>query len=132
MQRVAQVLWLAVGILFCVPAVAETVSKRPLDYPLMEYGLILGVAMVGGFVAWVSRVRRGEAHLSGLLGLIGEMVTSAFAGLITFWLCEYASAPSLLTAALAGIAGHMGPRAIFIIEEGLARKMGIKVPEGLK
>jgi hypothetical protein len=52
-------------------------------------------------------------------------VTSAFAGLITFWLCEWAVVHPLLTAALVGISGHMGSRAIFKLER-LAERIADK------
>jgi hypothetical protein len=48
--------------------------------------------------------------------LFGELFTSAFAGVITALLCQYAQMSLTLTAALCGIAGHMGGRAIFHLE----------------
>ncbi|WP_424219414.1 phage holin family protein [Azovibrio sp.] len=43
-------------------------------------------------------------------------VTFSFACLITFWLCEAAEIEPLITAALVGISGHMGSRALYQFE----------------
>lgn len=51
-----------------------------------------------------------------------DITVSAFIGIITFFLCEYASLEPVLTAAFVGISAHMGTRAIVIIEEILYRK----------
>lgn len=48
--------------------------------------------------------------------LVGEVLTSAFAGILTFWLCEASDINPLVTAALVGISGHMGSRAIYHME----------------
>ena len=56
--------------------------------------------------------------------LIGEIATSAFAGLITFWLCEAAQLDPLVTAALVGISGHMGSRALYQFERWAQTRLG--------
>jgi len=56
--------------------------------------------------------------------IIGELTTSGFAGVMTFWLCEAADINGLITAVLIGISGHMGGRAIFIIEKWAEHKFG--------
>jgi hypothetical protein len=101
-------------------------AKNPLDYSLSQYGLMLGVALLGGIVGWWGKVRKGELPAWSIHHLIGELVTSAFAGLLCFWLCELSSAPPLLTAALTGISGHMGARALTMFEEwGKAKFPGV-------
>ena len=55
-------------------------------------------------------------HKYSLVEFIGEVSTSAFAGVITFWLCEAGGINPLITAALVGVSGHMGSRAIFHLE----------------
>lgn len=110
--------------LLLVPLAAWAQTKGPLDYSLKQYGFILGVALLGGLVSWSARVRKGEAQAWNLAQLIGELSTSAFAGLIAFWICEWSGAPSLLGAALIGIAGHMGTRAISAFESFALRRWG--------
>lgn len=96
---------------------AYAADKDPLDYPLSQYAFLLGVALLGGLVSWWAKVRKGEASPWSLSTLIGELCTSAFAGLLAFWLCEWSGSPPLLTAAMVGIAGHMGARAIAGFEQ---------------
>lgn len=107
-----------------IAAWAQATLKGPLDYSLKQYGLILGIALLGGAVNWYSKVRRGEIPLWSINHLVGELATSAFAGLLCFWICESAGLSPLVTAALAGIAGHMGARAITAFEEWATGKFG--------
>lgn len=91
----------------------------PLNYPLKQYGFILAVSILGGFVSWYTRVRKGELQGSNVGQLIGELCTSAFSGLLAFWGCEYMGFPPVLTAGIVGIAGHMGTRGISVLEDVL-------------
>lgn len=104
---------------------ASDLVKDPLKYPLSQYGLMLGIAILGGLVSWIAKVKKGEIAAWSLLNLIGELATSAFAGLIAFWLCEAVGMSSIYTAPLVGIAGHMGPRAIAAFENFAQRRWGI-------
>jgi len=47
----------------------------------------------------------------------GELATSAFSGVMTFYLCQWSGFSGVLTAALVGISGHMGSRAIYTMEK---------------
>jgi hypothetical protein len=105
------------------PAQALEADRDPLDVPLRQYVFLLAVAMLGGVVSWAAKVRAGSLHAFNLSALIGELATSAFAGLLTFWLCSYVAAPQSLTAALVGIAGHMGTRAINQLEQWLQNRI---------
>lgn len=111
------------------PLAALAADRSPLDYPLSQYGLMLGTALLGGLVSWYSRVRKGELPAWNLMQLIGELATSAFAGLIAFWMCEAFDWPPLITASMVGIAGHMGTRAIVAAEAWARRRVeAIAVP----
>lgn len=122
-RRVAALV-MALGVTQAVAAE----NKSPLDYPLSEYGVMLGTALLGGLVSWWAKVRKGEASAWALHTLIGELCTSAFAGLLAFWLCEWASTPQLLTISLVGIAGHMGTRAIAAFETWAQARLGHQSP----
>lgn len=117
----------------CARAAGE---RDPLEIPLRQYGLVLGAALLGGLVSWIGRVRAGQTAAANLMGLVGELATSAFSGLIAFWLCEASGLSPLMTATAAGIAGHMGTRAILVLERELQRRAGIapageqEVPRG--
>ena len=85
---------------------------------------MLGLALFGGFASWWAKVRKGEMAYWSLSGLIGELTISAFAGVIAFFGCEYLSLGPLLTPAVVGIAGHMGGRAIALLERAGERRLG--------
>jgi len=114
------------ALVFCLlaPLMARGQGKDPMDYPLKQYGFLLGTALLGGLVSWSAKVRKGEVQAWQLTHLVGELCTSAFAGLLAFWLCEWASTPALLTASFVGIAGHMGARAIQTFEAFAQRRWG--------
>lgn len=111
------------------PLAARAEAKNPLNYDLKQYGFVLIISLLGGLVGWLNKVRKGEASAWNVMQLVGELCTSAFAGLLAFWLCEWSGAPPLLTAALTGIAGHMGTRAINTFEEFAAKRFGASTPK---
>ena len=91
-------------------------AQDPLELPLKQYALVLAVALLGGIVSFYTKVRAGHVAAWNVFHLVGEMATSAFAGLLAFWICAYVDTPPLLMAAVVGIAGHMGARAISMFE----------------
>ena len=113
---------LVISLYLSGPAMAqEALPKSPLSYSLREYGLILAIAMLGGFVRWYNAVRRGESAAYDLRTLVGELFTSAFIGILTFWACEAIGVQPLVTAALAGMAGHAGVSGLLWAERVLKR-----------
>lgn len=123
--------WLiAAAFALCMSAAsAAEQAKDPLNYPLRQYGLVLAVALLGGVVSWAHKVRSGAAQAWNLMQLVGELCTSALAGLLAFWLCEWQGFNPLLTASLVGIAGHMGTRAIAAAEAVAQRRWGVSGPD---
>lgn len=104
------------------PAFAQAdLPRSPLSYSLREYGLILAIAMLGGFVRWYNAVRRGQSVAYDLRPLVGELFTSAFIGILVFWGCEAMGVQPLVTAALAGMAGHAGVSGLMWAERLLKR-----------
>lgn len=98
------------------------IDKDPTSYSLVTYLWVFLLAMLGGIVNFMRKLQAGRARVFNLVEFIGEIVTSAFAGVITFWLCENAGFSPLVTAAFVGISGHMGSRAIFMFENWLKNK----------
>lgn len=92
-------------------------EKDPMTYGLITYAWVSLLAAWGGAVNFIRNVRSGHARPFNFMELIGELMTSAFAGVITFWLCQAAELNGLITAAMIGISGHMGSRAIFHFEQ---------------
>jgi len=102
----------------------EILVKDPLGYSFKQYAVMLGIALLGGLVSFAAKVRKGEIATWSVSSLIGELCTSAFAGAIAFWLCEWLNSPPLLTAPMVGMAGHMGTKAIAAFEAFAERRWG--------
>lgn len=117
---------LALVVILLAPLISRADTKGPLDYSVKQYGFTLAIALLGGLVSWLAKVRKGDAQLWNVMQLVGELCTSAFAGLLAFWLCEWSGAPPLLSAAMTGIAGHMGTRAISTFEEFAQKRFGVQ------
>lgn len=90
-------------------------------YPWLAYWWVLALAIWGGTVNYIRKVKAGEVSRFSITELIGELVTSGFAGFLTFLICSAANIDELITGALVGISGHMGARGIFAAERMLER-----------
>lgn len=101
-------------------------ERDPTNYSLITYGWVTALAMWGGIVNFMRKRADGHTRAFNFTEFVGEIVTSAFAGVLTFWLCESAGISGLVTAALVGISGHMGSRAIFQFEQWASRRMEVK------
>lgn len=91
-------------------------EKSPESYHWLTYAWVFGLSALGGAVSFIRKVREGRARAFNITEFVGELFTSAFAGVLTFYLCEWSNFAPLATAAFVGIAGHMGSRALFQIE----------------
>lgn len=92
-------------------------EKDPLNYSMITYFWVTALAAWGGAVNWMRKRKSGDTRPFNFMELIGELMTSAFAGVVTFWLCEWSGIHSLVTAAMVGISGHMGSRTIYLFEK---------------
>ncbi|KAF0812809.1 hypothetical protein IGB42_02652 [Andreprevotia sp. IGB-42] len=81
----------------------------------LTYAWVVGLALFGGTVSYLNRLKAGQIKFS-LISIVAELACSAFVGLMTFYLCQGVGLSLTTTAAVAGIAGHMGTRAIFRLE----------------
>jgi hypothetical protein len=93
----------------------------PTAFSLLTYAWVFAISILGGIVNFIRKVRDGETRAFRFTEFIGEIVTSAFAGVITFYLCKASNISELLTAVFVGVAGHMGSRAIFKLEKIVER-----------
>lgn len=98
-------------------------EKDPATYSLLTYAWVMALSAWGGVVGYIRKVNSGSIPRYSFMEFIGEVVTSAFAGMLTFWLCEAAGISPLVTAAMVGISGHMGSRAIYQIENWAKRRL---------
>ena len=101
-------------------------EKDPTSYELITYGWVIALSCWGGVANYIRKVKAGQAEKFSVLEIVGEVVISGFTGVLTFWLCELSAFPPLLTAALVGVSGHMGSRAIALLEDNFKRRMGIR------
>ena len=122
MRHTFLTLILCLHLLIPMAAQAQAAIKGPLDVSLKQYGFFLAVALLGGFVSWFSKVRRGELAAASLMHLIGELSTSAMAGLLAFWVMQWMQTPDMLQAAIVGVAGHMGAKFITWLESVMKRR----------
>jgi hypothetical protein len=91
-------------------------EKDPTTYSLITYAWVAALSAWGGTVNWLRKRKAGDTRPFNFMELVGELMTSAFAGVLTFWLCEASGIHPLISAALVGISGHMGSRAIYHME----------------
>ena len=80
------------------------------------------IAAAGGALSFYSKVKTGKVRAFNITEFVGEIVTSAIVGLVTFWICKGFGVNEWLTAAGVAISGHMGARAIFLLEKTLEKK----------
>lgn len=103
--------------------VRDMEPKDPTSYSLITYLWVMGLALGGGLVSYMHKLQLGIRRPFSIIEFIGELVTSGFTGVITFWLCESSGISPLMTAVFVGISGHMGSRALFIIERMIENKL---------
>src|SRR5258708_1225060 len=84
---------------------------------------VIGLSSVGGGISFYRKLKQGHVRPFNIAELLGELSISAFVGLITFLLCKSAGINEFLTAALVGLTGHMGTRALMRLEQYLERKL---------
>ncbi|MBT9494947.1 MAG: phage holin family protein [Paucibacter sp.] len=107
------------------PMVAQAQAiavKSPLDLPMKSWLFFGTFAILGGFVNWLSRVKRGEAQASNVSQLIGELVTSGMAGLMAWMVMQWLHIDEMLQAPIVGVAGHMGATALQWAEFALKKR----------
>ena len=102
--------------------VKMTPDKDPFNYSALTYMWVILLSVWGGLANYIRKVRVGVTARFSFTELIGELVTSGLAGLITFWLCEAADTDPMISAALIAISGHMGARIIFHLENVIEHK----------
>lgn len=92
---------------------------------------VIAMSLLGGFVSFMRKVRSGHARAWNFTEFIGEIVTAALVGIITYNLCRWLNYPDSLTAALVGISSHMGSRALFKLERLFDAKFPVTTPPQL-
>lgn len=101
----------------------ELEPKDPTSFSLITYLWVMGLSVGGGLVSYMHKLQLGVRRPFSIVEFIGELVTSGFTGVITFWLCTNTGISPLLTAVFVGISGHMGSRALLLIERMVENKL---------
>lgn len=96
---------------------------------ILSWFWLIVVAIWGGTANYISRIRKSKIPFS-IIELLGEWTISGFAGYVTALACLYVEIPFELTLAIAGIAGHMGGRAIGLAENWAMSKAGFTNHDG--
>lgn len=108
-------------------------ARTPFTYGFMTYVWVIGWSVMGGVVSFMQKLKAGQTRAFNLAEFIGEIVTSGFVGILTFWLCEWANVDKMLSAVFVAVTGHMGSRALFFAERSLekwfASKMGVCIKD---
>lgn len=99
-------------------AIAEAIKDSGLGYLWL-----VALALWGGTASYLSRIKRDKIPFS-MIELMGEWAISGFAGIITAYVCHSLGWDFYLTAACTGVAGHMGGRAIYLLERWVVRRWG--------
>lgn len=100
-------------------------GKALWDY--ISFGLtcwwVVVLSAWGGMVSYFHNLGRHGLKFS-LLRLFVDISTSAFVGILTYLLCRATIRSEEVTAAMVGISGHMGTRALFMLEKRYEKLFG--------
>lgn len=78
---------------------------------------VIAIASLGGLASFLRKRREGAVRPFNFTELLGELVWSILAGLATYWLCRGFGIGEWETAAAIAVSGHMGTRALFLLEK---------------
>lgn len=97
-------------------------EKDPMNYSLLTYAWVIFLSCWGGLVRFLGK-NKNLSWKQATLSLLVDLITSAFVGVVTFLFCQHAQMDVFLSAALVGVSGHMGSRAIWMIESIIEKRM---------
>jgi hypothetical protein len=82
---------------------------------VFTWGWVCALSAWGGAVSYFHHMDKHGLKFS-LFRLAIDVWTSAFVGVLTYLLCQAAGISEGITAAMVGVSGHMGTRALFMLE----------------
>jgi len=86
----------------------------------------VALAVIGGVAAFLRRVLNGELRQHWAIELTANSFIAAFAGLMTMYLGSAAGLSQNVLAAMVGVSGWMGVKALDVIAERWERTIGGK------
>lgn len=81
--------------------------------------LLLFIAIFGAITKYVSRMKKDPNMRFSLSGFLGECFVACFSGLMMALICSELALSFYMAAALCGLAGYIGGRALELAEEKL-------------
>jgi hypothetical protein len=99
-------------------------DKDPFGYSLGTYLWVFGIALIGGAVKYLNHSDRFS-----FIVLVRDLVTAGFAGILTFWLCEWLNISGSLSAVLIATSGLMGTRALKEAEKLYRLRLGLPMTD---
>jgi hypothetical protein len=94
-------------------------GKDPFGYPVITYLAVIGLACFGGVVKYLNTATEFK-----LGRLFIDVVTSALAGLMTFYMCNFLGITGSLSAVLIATSGLLGNRCFKTFENIWLDKVG--------
>lgn len=92
--------------------------------PLIDSTLIGPIlAVVGGVVSYLQRLKRKKDSIFSFAEVVGECVIAGFVGVLTSLVCQSQGVDWQISAALAGISGHMGSRVLYLAEKQIEKRI---------
>lgn len=85
-------------------------DKHPEGFSWVTFLWVFAMAVFGGFVSYLSKIKTGRKWKWTDLAI--ELITSSFAAVIVFLLCQSTGVPELAAVALSGISARFSDRAI--------------------
>lgn len=98
-------------------------DKDPFGYSFSTYAWVVGVALLGGAVKYLNNPDKFS-----FMRLIRDLITAGFAGILTFWLCEWLNITGPLSAVLIAVSGLMGTQALKEMENVYLARLGLNNP----
>ncbi len=109
--------------------VVKTLGSVLSSYGTATWLWVIGLSLTGGAASFYQKIRKGAVRPLNLIELVGEIFTSGFVGVVTFLLCEGAGFSPIQSAPIIAISGHMGSRAIFLMEHMFAQRLAPDAPK---
>jgi hypothetical protein len=100
----------------------EKQLQSPETIAWISYVWVMGLAAFGGVVSYLKKLQRGKKWKT--IDFLIELVISAFAGLITFFICQSMHLSPTTTAAFAGISGHFSGSALKLYGNMFTKTVG--------
>jgi hypothetical protein len=98
--------------------------------PLRIISFVLGLTVISGVAAFVSRMRRQDMRIHWALELFGDVIYSVAAGFSAWYVTIGLIHEPWIAAAAAVVGGHMGARWMFLLQNYAVRRFNGERQDG--